>query len=489
MSKKLLKILAICIFVTLIPVAVVAIALAATLSAPYTIAVEFKGTDAALEATYPAAANISVNDQLKDGYSVGVKMDDKITITLADGAYDVVGFYAGNAESVTADSEKLTDSSSYSFNATDSATITIWVKAKSFNIKYTEESVTGGTMTYGQELAKVVGREDFVGWQVESSSTGVQVDNTIYTHATFPVSGDYTLSPVYQEFITINYYNGDTLIAQDTVYQSEYETYALRGKDDEKVAEAVEVGYTFAGWENNVGEVISEVPAYVIGEEYNLYLVQKSISYTANVKFHAYSDETSQVSVNLTDGFTPYNVERENYTFVGFNHNGIVYQVNEDGTDYLKGETSLAQVIASSYKETDTVEVTAVWKSAYENTRFRFVFGAVEGLTSPVYYIDDNLKPVKIEVVESYMVFNDESNYDLNDTIYDFFFQGRQPVGYTSGDLTAGTIWYDFTTATSVGSMTGLVTDKPFNEVTFADMLGVLEGGTTLVIQFRLTNG
>ena len=97
--------------------------------------------------------------------------------------------------------------------------------------------------------------------------------------------------------------------------------------------------------------------------------------------------------------------------------------------------------------------------------------------------------PVEIEVVESYMIFNDESNYDLNDTIYDFFFQGRQPVGYTSGDLTAGTIWYDFTTAATVGSMTGLVTDKPFNEVTFADMLGVLEGGTTLVIQFRLTNG
>ena len=413
MSKKLLKILAICIFVTLIPVAVVAIALAATLSAPYTIAVEFKGTDAALEATYPAEANISVNDQLKDGNSVGVKMDDKITITLADGAYEVVGFYAGNAESVTADSEKLTDSlTSYSFNATDSATITIWVEAKSFNITYTEESVTGGTMTYGSELA-TIDRVDFIGWTVTNAPEGVATNSEIYTKATFPVSGDYTLAPCYQD-----------------------------------------------------------------------------ITYTANVKFHAYSDETSQVTVNLTDGFSPYNVERANYTFVGFNHNGIDYQVNEDGTDYLKGETSLAQVIASSYKEGTTVELTAVWKSAYGKTRFRFVFDAVEGLTSPVYYIDNNSKlPVEIGVVESYMVFNDESNYDLNDTIYDFFFQGRQPVGYTSGDLTAGTIWYDFTTAATVGSMTGLVTDKPFNEVTFADMLGVLEGGTTLAIQFRLTNG
>lgn len=413
MSKKLLKILAICIFVTLIPVAVVAIALAATLSAPYTIAVEFKGTDAALEATYPAAANISVNDKLRDGNSVGVKMDDKITITLADGAYEVVGFYAGNAESVTADSEKLTDSlTSYSFNATDSATITIWVEAKSFNITYTEESVTGGTMTYGSELA-TIDRVDFIGWTVTNAPEGVATNSEIYTKATFPVSGDYTLAPCYQD-----------------------------------------------------------------------------ITYTANVKFHAYSDETSQVTVNLTDGFSPYNVERANYTFVGFNHNGIDYQVNEDGTDYLKGETSLAQVIASSYKEGTTVELTAVWKSAYGKTRFRFVFDAVEGLTSPVYYIDNNSKlPVEIGVVESYITFNDEEDYDLNDTIYDFFFKGRQPVGLTSGDLTDGSIWYDFTTAATVGSMTGLVTDKPFNEVTFADMLGVLEGGTTLAIQFRLTNG
>ena len=409
MSKKLLKILAICIFVTLIPVAVVAIALAATLSAPYTIAVEFKGTDAALEATYPAAANISVNDQLKDGNSVGVKMDDKITITLADGAYEVVGFYAGNAESVTADSEKLTDSlTSYSFNATDSATITIWVEAKSFNITYTEESVTGGTMTYGSELA-TIDRVDFVGWTVTSAPVGVATNTEIYTKATFPVSGDYTLAPCY-----------------------------------------------------------------------------KDITYTANVKFHAYSDETSQVSVNLTDGFTSYNVERENYTFVGFNHNGTVYQVNEDKTDYLNGETSLAQVIASSYQEGDTVNLTAVWESIYGDTQFRFVFNAIEGASSPVYYYDGQTSDfVQFDVVESYITFNDEEDYDLNDTIYDFFFKGRQPVGLTSGDLTDGSIWYDFTTATSIGNMTQLVTDKPFNEVTFADMLEQLESGSTMVILFR----
>lgn len=413
MSKKLLKILAICIFVTLIPVAVVAIALAATLSAPYTIAVEFKGTDAALEATYPAEANISVNDQLKDGNSVGVKMDDKITITLADGAYEVVGFYAGNAESVTADSEKLTDSlTSYSFNATDSATITIWVEAKSFNITYTEESVTGGTMTYGSELA-TIDRVDFIGWTVTNAPEGVATNSEIYKQATFPVSGAYTLAPCYED-----------------------------------------------------------------------------ITYTANVKFHAHADEkdpVTQVTVNLTDGFSSYNVTRENYTFVGFNHNGIVYkpQTNEGITDYFDGETSLAQVIASSYKEGTTVELTAVWKSAYEDTRFRFVIGAFQGDSRVSYYDKELGDFVEFAEFDDYITFDDSTDIDLNDTLYDFYFKGKQPTG-TSGDLMNGNIYYSNSTAAS--QMTLLMTAKSFKEVTFADILGMFKSGDiTCVIEFRLS--
>lgn len=414
MSKKLLKILAICIFVTLIPVAVVAIALAATLSAPYTIAVEFKGTDAALEATYPAAANISVNDKLKDGNSVGVKMDDKITITLADGAYEVVGFYAGNAESVTADSEKLTDSlTSYSFNATDSATITIWVEAKLFNITYTtdtEESVTGGTMTYGSELA-TSDRVDFVGWTVTKAPEGVATNSKIYKQATFPVSGAYTLAPCYED-----------------------------------------------------------------------------ITYTANVKLHESAgeeDETSQVTVNLTDGFSSYNVTRENYTFVGFNHNGIVYkpQTNEGITDYFDGETSLAQVIASSYKEGTTVELTAVWTNDYVDKTFVFSLSARHGEDS-VYYYDDNVKDyVAFDLIEPVITFDDKTNYDLNDTLAGFFFQGKDPVLISGSESSTGkyTIYFATTEEGFQGDLIMYSTNTPEN-VTFADILAAREDKSSQII-------
>ena len=76
MSNKLLKILAICIFATLIPVAVVAIAMAATMSAPYTVAVELK-VDQEAVGSYSKEISISVNDKARDGSSVGVKAGDR----------------------------------------------------------------------------------------------------------------------------------------------------------------------------------------------------------------------------------------------------------------------------------------------------------------------------------------------------------------------------------------------------------------------------
>ena len=153
---------------------------------------------------------------------------------------------------------------------------------------------------------------------------------------------------------------------------------------------------------------------FQVSGAYTLAPCYEDITYTANVKLHESAgeeDETSQVTVNLTDGFSSYNVTRENYTFVGFNHNGIVYkpQTNEGITDYFDGETSLTQVIASSYKEGDTVNLTAVWESIYGDTQFRFVFNAIEGASSPVYYYDGQTSDfVQFDVVESYITFNDE---------------------------------------------------------------------------------
>ena len=459
MSNKLLKILAICIFATLIPVAVVAIAMAATMSAPYTVAVELK-VDQEAVGSYSKEISISVNDKARDGSSVGVKAGDKVTISFSGDAYDVEGFYAGNSSSVNESSQPLTEEgqATYSFTVADSATITVWANAKTFDVSYVDAEGTpvakAETLIYGAELEVMPGA-NFAGWQVVSAPDGVRVDNTIYTQATFSASGDYTLNPVYQEFITINYYDGDTLIAQDTVYQTEYEAYALRGADDEKVIEAVDAGYAFVGWENNIGDAVADVPAYVIGEEYNLYLAQEAISYTADVKFHKNSDQTTELTFNVENGFAQYQT-RENYIFAGFEYDGTLYNytvVSSGVIDYVNDlNEKLSVKIAQTLADASThAQLTAVWDAdttifnGFENN-FSFIFVPTadgnEDANINVMLPGGELQA--LEQKEEYgITFGRDEEYDLNQTLYSFLTGSDDAIVYgPNGETTNCAITY-----------------------------------------------
>lgn len=452
MSNKLLKILAICIFATLIPVAVVAIAMAATMSAPYTVAVELK-VDQEAVGSYPKEISISVNDKARDGSSVGVKAGDEVTISFSGNAYDVEGFYAGNSSSVNESSQPLTErgQATYSFTVADSATITVWANAKTFDVSYVDAEGTpvakAETLIYGAELEVMPGA-NFAGWQVVSAPDGVRVDNTIYTQATFSASGDYTLNPVYQEFITINYYDGDTLIAQDTVYQTEYEAYALRGADDEKVIEAVDAGYAFVGWENNIGDAISDVPAYVIGEEYNLYLAQETISYTADVKFHKNSDQTTELTFNVENGFAQYQT-RENYTLAGFEYDGTLYNytvVSSGVIDYVSDlQERLSFKIAQTLADSSThAQLTAVWDAdtaifkGFENN-FSFIFvPTADGNNANINVMLPGGELQALEQKEEYgITFGRDEEYDLNQTLYSFLTGSDDAIVYGPNGETA----------------------------------------------------
>lgn len=477
MSNKLLKILAICIFATLIPVAIVAIAMAATMSAPFTVAVELKVDEEAV-GSYSKEISISVNDRARDGSSVGVKAGDKVTISFSGNAYDVEGFYAGNSSSVNESSQPLTEKgqATYSFTVANSATITVWANAKTFDVSYVDAEgtpvATAETLLYGAELEVMPGA-NFAGWQVVSAPEGVRVDNTIYTQATFSVSGSYTLNPVYQEFITINYYDGDTLIVQDTVYQSEYEAYDLRGADDEKVAEAVEAGYAFAGWENNVGDAVADVPAYVIGEEYNLYLAQETISYTADVKFHKNSNEISEITFDVENGFAQYQT-RDNYTLAGFEFEGTLYNytVSSGVIDYVSDlQEKLSVKIAQTLADPSThAQLTAVWDAnltaleGYTTFNFIFVPAANGDRDANINVMLPGGELQALEQKEEYgITFGRDEEYDLNQTLYSFLIGSDDAMIYLpSGESTDYTISYSIEEGGSI--IPGIEKDATFAE-------------------------
>ena len=200
MSKKLLKILALCIFVTLIPVAIVASALMVTQAAPYTIVVDLKGEQENLE-SYSKSLTISVNEKLKEGNKVNAKETDKVLISFESEAYDITGFYSGEAETITEDSDPLQEgnASSYTFEVKGSTNITIWLTPKTYILTFDAKGIESSKFTFSQELPKIEA-ENFVGWSIQNSE-----DGRVYTDAIFENSGNYTLIPVYSDSYNFNF--------------------------------------------------------------------------------------------------------------------------------------------------------------------------------------------------------------------------------------------------------------------------------------------
>lgn len=476
MSSKLLRILAICIFATLIPVAVVAIAMAATMSAPFTVAVQLKiGEDTI--GSFAKEISVSVNDKERDDLSVGVKAGDEVTISFDGEAYDVQGFYAGNSSSVTESSQSLTEEgqTSYSFTVQNSATITIWVNAKVFNVTYTDaegtQLATPESLKYGEDLEVITGA-DYAGWQIVSAPEGVRIDNTIYDKATFSESGDYNLNPA--KYLIINYYDGQTLVAKDKVSMLDYNTYTLRSGDDEDIVNSIK-GYKFIGWENELGETVSETPAYAVGE-YNLYMVKEIVSYTADVKFHKNSDQITELTFDVENGFAPYQT-RDNYKFVGFEFEGKTYSyeiVASGVIDYVNDLNEyLSEIIVQTLSD-DSVhaQLTAVWETDFaalnSYTTFNFIFvPAINGDQDAAATV--NGEP--LEQKDAFgITFGGEEIYDLNQTLYSFLTGSDDSIVYgPNGETTGYTITY------SIGAG-GAVVSGIGNHFTFANFIESLVG-------------
>ena len=486
MSRKLLKILAICVFVTLIPVAIVAIAMTATLSAPFTVKIEVKGELETL-AKYPSEISISVNDREKEGLSAGVKANDKVTISFEGVAYDVKGIYDGNSNSITDASKPLDDKASYSFTVSGDRTLTIWVEAKSFDISYSSEEISSEKLSYGDSLGVISG-EDFVGWTIVSAPEGVDINNQVYTTATFPISGAYTLAPSYAKYMTINYHIGNAIV-EDKVYQNNYSQYVLRKADDEKVANAIEVGYTFGGWATalELGDNVTEVPAFVIGAKYDLYLIQDLNTYTVNVKFHEASDSITELTFNVENGFAEY-VSRENYNLKAFKYEDKLYYANDTKTEFTndRGET-LSQVIASEINPSEIVQIVAVWevnnanyiiKDNFDN--YSFYFFADQDDKYLQFYDGNQWKNIEDSGTIN-MSFNNNPVYDLNQSLFDFFLGEYAELVGPNGIAEDYDIYYyiDSTTGDGIYMASENVADE--DKTTFADVIDALKVNPTLI--------
>ena len=78
--------------------------------------------------------------------------------------------------------------------------------------------------------------------------------------------------------------------------------------------------------------------------------------YTLNVKYHALSDNVSQMLFDTEIGFSAYKVTRENYVFKGLEYCGVFYEYDSVSNTY----GALGKEI--QFQSAKVIDVTAVWE-------------------------------------------------------------------------------------------------------------------------------
>lgn len=443
MSKLLVKILSVCAFVVLIPLIVVGSALCVTEARAVTLTIYQAGTErpetvSGLDVTSPDLA-IYIDDVKQvdsDGNaltSVTVQKNTEVEVRLENyAAYTFAGWYKGNIQDPTSVGEASFTGAEYTFTIRGNTALTAIRNIKTYNITYSGAYDNGDpmdidpantTVYYNQALASIAGKAgaEFGGWYISNISDSTDSQPTMYANwsEVTGVENSYVLNPYWSNMMTFEYYDSDrtTLIAREYVSEANLSGYQLIAADDSRVTQALTSGYTFAGWVDESGLPVDLSQVEFTPSAYKIYLSENIIDYTVNVKFNAISDQIDTISYNVRDGFGLYNVQRDGYTFVGFEYNGITYTAS--GNDYVSGNASLGNVVVNA---SESITITAVWDCIYPDVAWSINFQYIgEGgdvgfiypsntATEPIEHIDDTI--LYIEDGDGFI--------QLENTIYNF---------------------------------------------------------------------
>ena len=450
MSKNLIKILSICIAVVVFPLVIFGAIVLTTQAVGVKLTVAAAGIEGGHGTSSKVAIYIDGEEQEKD--TITIKKNTEVTITYEGVGYDFQGWYKGNyAEIKTDTDEKFATTESYTFIVRDSVVLTAVRNVKTYTITYAGKMDNGTTdisvnpnpqtLVYGDSLADIAASQDgrsLIGWYVAEGDTNDVATTKV---ANFEKSGAYTLNPVWSDQMLISYYKGDTFIASELVSKDVIEAgYSL--KNATNVASSIDVGYEFAGWmiEGGTDSAVNSINEYRAAG-YKLQLKQTPINYTVTVKYHAKSDATNNVTYDVANGYTDYNVTRTGYTLQGFKYGDNLYTYDNTQGDYVDGENKLSSLIISK----NVLSVTAVWKCDYDGVYFMFsgVYGYRSSNNALTIDPEATIKAKNDDVVVGpghgstldfldWVSFNDsDEGYDLTDDIYEKFVEKTPGNSFT----------------------------------------------------------
>ena len=465
MSKNLVKILSICAFVIILPLAILATALCVTESASYKLKLYISGLDAE---NHVAACKVLINGEERKNNEMTFAKGADVVVTFEGVGYDFGAWYKGSEKAIT-EADKVSDQVSYSIKMTGNTTLTAKCAVKSYRVSYTGNDEDGNPLNlntvveykYGDKLMVLEGQVNFVGWVLSGTPT-------VYKTATFDKSGDIILQAFWANNKQVTYYNGEKAIYSKIYTQEEFNALELIGADSEIVKNNVGKGYEFTGWVDANGDAFDFTPYQgdkyeTSAREVKINLSRKAIKYTINVKVNPNTEDVLVLNYDVENGFGAFTVPtRAHYTFAGVKVGDKLYSLVEKDipvaqADEEAGETPTEPEQPATKKVIDfvcdgvslgdalingtttTVEGACTWFAA-EVQEVGITFrGADMSATKEVYgRVGENYR--SIGTVEIPFRFNDQDGYDFTDSIYETFVNRYNYDGFffRSGNISEG---------------------------------------------------
>lgn len=353
MSKYLIKILAICAFVMLLPLAAVATTLAVVSTREFTLKVDIVG-----DTNTNASANVLINGQDVD--KISVVYGTTVVLSFENVGYDFVGWFEGTAYTYDPESDPVSEQTRFSLKVTDNMDLTAVCISKQYTVNYTGFKEDGTTpisesvdnYKYGDELitpskANADSIQDFLGWKMIGSTE-------LYKQATFPESGVVEVVAVWSGTKTVSYYNADGDVISSKYYNSETIT-DLSLMDLAEAQQYASEGYHVVGYKHRESGVeIDEAELERIKNNFDttaldIQLVEEINEYALTFKGFVEADK-EDVAYNGTYEFDQALPTTERTGFKG-------WKIEGDETD-----TTYATANFETYPHDSDITLVAVWE-------------------------------------------------------------------------------------------------------------------------------
>ena len=390
MSKYLTKLLSICAFVVLLPLIIAGSALCVTEARSCTLTV----ADGGVGEGKSSKVQIIVEEpdrKEETETSLSLKKNTKVTVTYTGEGYDFVGWYAGSYDEINRETDKpLSTQTSYTFYVRKNTVVTAVRDVQQYTVTYTGEMNDGSALpedvngvtevyTYGSALKELqsINESDYVhaGWKIVAAE-GEEQEAVAYKNATFPVSGEYTVEPVWEIQKTIKYLSSkekDAItIAEETITLKDISGAGYSVISGQVIDNylATKPGYKFDYWMDVNGNKVETITEFNSFEIVTLYIKISPIEYSLTVNKNPISVETFNISYNIEKGFVndnDANITRTGYNYKGLLVNEITYVYDDVTKTYATYPDGAKLSDALFAGKAESINAVAVWDCKYSD--------------------------------------------------------------------------------------------------------------------------